>query len=38
MGNMVGYAHVGWMALWWIGGTALLIVLVWLLANRGSSK
>ena len=34
MGNMGGYGHGGWMVLWWIGGIALLIVLVWFLAKR----
>jgi hypothetical protein len=33
MGYMSGYGQGGWMALWWIGGIAVPIVLVWLLAK-----
>lgn len=37
MGNMGGWGG-GWMVLWWIGGIALLIVLVWFLAKRRGSS
>lgn len=38
MGNMGGYGFGGWMVLSWIGGIALLIVLVWFLAKRRGGK
>lgn len=38
MGNMGGYGQGGWMVLWWISGFAILIVLVWFLANRRSGS
>jgi len=34
MGNMSGYWQGGWMILWWVGGLALLIALVLVLARR----
>jgi hypothetical protein len=34
MDNMSGYGQGGWMVLWWVGGIALLILLVWFLAKR----
>ena len=33
MGSMGGYGSGGWMVLWWIGGIASLIVLVWALTK-----
>lgn len=38
MDHMDGYGHGGWMGLWWIGGIALLILLVWFLWNRRGGK
>jgi LPXTG-motif cell wall-anchored protein len=38
MGNMHGYGQGGWMVLLWIGGIAILILLVWLLWRRRSGK
>lgn len=29
-----GYWHMGWMALWWIFGIALVVLLVWALVIR----
>jgi hypothetical protein len=33
-GHMAGYGQGAWMVLWWVGGIALLIVLIWFLAKR----
>ena len=34
MGNMGVYGAGGWMVVWWVGGIALLIALVWMFAKR----
>jgi hypothetical protein len=34
MNEMHGYGQGGWAVLWWVGGIALLILLVWFLAKR----
>ncbi len=34
MNDMHSYGQGGWMVLWWVGGIALLILLVWFLAKR----
>jgi hypothetical protein len=34
MNDMNGYGQGGWMVVWWVGGIALLILLVWFLAKR----
>jgi hypothetical protein len=38
MDHMDGYGHGGSMVVWWIGGIALLILLVWFLAKRRGGK
>jgi len=35
---MGGDWHGGWMVLWWIGGSALLIVLIWILAKQRDGR
>jgi hypothetical protein len=35
---MDSYGQGGWMVLWWIGGLAILIVLVWFHAKRRGGK
>ena len=34
MNDMNGYGQGEWTVAWWIGGIALLILLVWFLAKR----
>ncbi|RMG18657.1 MAG: SHOCT domain-containing protein [Deltaproteobacteria bacterium] len=31
-----GYGHMGWMALWWVVGLALLVALVWVIARAAA--
>jgi hypothetical protein len=37
MNHMGSYGQGGWMVLWWIGGLAFLILLVWFLVRRRRS-
>ena len=38
MDHMDGYGQGGWMVLWWVGGAAILILLVWFLWRRRAGK
>ncbi len=38
MDHMGGYGQGGWMVLWWIGGIAILVLLVRFLWGRRSGK
>jgi len=34
-----GYgSHMGWMSLWWFGGVAALLLVVWLIAHVGGTS